>query len=125
MERPRRSNYGTGADRLEMSFDGERYVHGQYCQFLMMKEKFDTRKDIDTYISLANDVMFTQISAKNGTKQFGERAVADMSKEYQQLNDGPIPGKPVFGPINIEELRIGDSNKSLEAVNLIKNDLER
>ena len=44
MERPRGSNYGIGVDRLEMSFDGKIYVHGQHCQFLMMKNKYDTRK---------------------------------------------------------------------------------
>ena len=44
MERPRISNDGTYVDRLEMGFDGKRYVHGQHCQFLMMKNKYDTRK---------------------------------------------------------------------------------
>ena len=37
MERPRRSNALTAMDRLEMSFDGKSYVHGQNCQLLMMK----------------------------------------------------------------------------------------
>ena len=71
MERPRISNSGTGVDRLEMSFDGKRYVHGQHSQLLMIEEKYDTSKDIDTYISLAHDVMFTKMSAKKGIKNFG------------------------------------------------------
>ena len=37
MEIMRRANSGTGMDRLEMIFDGKRYVHGQHYQFLLMK----------------------------------------------------------------------------------------
>ena len=49
-----------------------------------------------------------------------------MFKEFQQLNNGPMPGKPVLGPINNEALSIEDRKKSLAAVNLIKeNDVER
>ena len=46
-----------------------------------------------------------------------------MFKEYQQLNYVPMPGKTVFGSINNEELIGGHRNKSLEAVNLIKEKL--
>ena len=62
MERPRRSNYGTRVDRLEISFDVKRYVHGQHFQLLMMKEKYDIGKDINICMSLAHDVMFALIS---------------------------------------------------------------
>ena len=65
-----------------------------------MKDKYDTSKYIYTYMSLANDVMFTQMSAKKGIKKFGELAVASMFKEYQHMNDRPMTGKPIFGPIN-------------------------
>ena len=30
----------------------------------MMKERYDTSKDIDTYMSLVHDFMFTQMSEK-------------------------------------------------------------
>ena len=43
-----------------------------------------------------------------------------MFKEYQQFNDGPIPGKPVFVPISNAELISEDRKKSLEAVNMIE-----
>ena len=43
-----------------------------------------------------------------------------MFKEYQQLNYGPMSGKPVFRPIKIEELSGEDRKKELEAVNLIQ-----
>ena len=67
-----------------------------------MKEKYGTNKDIDSYMSRAHDAMFTQMSAKKGIENFGEISVAAMFKEYQQFNDGPMPGKPVFGPIDID-----------------------
>ena len=43
-----------------------------------------------------------------------------MLKEHQQLNYGPMTGKPVFGPISNEELSGEDRKKALKAVNLIK-----
>ena len=39
---------------------------------------------------------------KKGIKNLEERAVAAIFKEYQQLNDGPMPGNPVLGQINNE-----------------------
>ena len=68
----------------------------------MMKEKYYTSKDIDTFISCANYVMFTQISEKKGIKHYGELEVTAILTEYQQFNDGPMPGNPVFVPINNE-----------------------
>ena len=118
--RPRRTNAGQGIDRLEMSFDGKLYTHRKHRQFLMTKEKYDINKDMDTYYSLACDVMFTQMNAKKGIKLFGERAVAAMFKEYKQLDKGPMPGKPVFGPISYESLTNQEIREALEAVNLIK-----
>ena len=76
------------------------YLHEQHHKLLTTKDKYYTRKDIDTYMSLEHAIMFPQIPAKKGIKQFGEREVAAMFKEYQQLDDGPIPGNPVSGTIN-------------------------
>ena len=39
---------------------------------------------------------------RKGTKQLGEQSVADMFKEYQQWNNGPMSGNSVFGQINNE-----------------------
>ena len=64
MEFPKRSNAVTGMNRLEIRFDVKRYVHGQHRQLLRTKEKYDTSKCIDTYMSLAYDVMFKQMSEK-------------------------------------------------------------
>ena len=46
----------------------------------MMKNKYDTNKYIDTYMSLAQDGMFKKMSAKKGIKQFGEQSFAAMFK---------------------------------------------
>lgn len=86
----------------------------------MVKEDYDINKDMDSYYTLACEVMFTQMNAKKGIKMFGECAVAAMFKEYKQLNDGPMPGKPVFGPISYDELSQQEIKEALEAVNLIK-----
>ena len=64
MEHHIRSNAGTDVNILEMSFNEKIYVHGQNRQLLTMKDKYDTSKEIDTYMSLAHDVMFTQMSEK-------------------------------------------------------------
>ena len=64
MECTRISNSGTGVDRLEMSFDGKSYVHGKHHQLLMTEEKYYTSNTIDTYMSLAHDVVFTKITEK-------------------------------------------------------------
>ena len=52
------------------------------------------------YMDIAMKVVFTQMPAKKGTKKFGERAIAAMIKEYKQLKDGAVPGKPVIAPID-------------------------
>jgi len=38
----------------------------------------------------AVEVMFTQMNAKKGIRLFGERAIAAIYKEYQQLNEGAL-----------------------------------
>ena len=42
-----------------------------------------------------------------------------MFKEYKQLNEGPIPGKPIFGTINPSDLTPECKKMALEEVNLI------
>ena len=87
---------------------------------MMIKEKFNINEDVDTYQSLSHKVMFTQMNAKKGITLFGERAIAAMFKEYKQLEDGPMPGKPVLAPFNPDGLTPLDEKKTLEAVKLIK-----
>ena len=60
------------------------------------------------------------MNAKKGIKIFLERAIADMFKEYTQLDDVSIPTKQVVAPFNPDGLTPLDRNKTLESVNLIK-----
>ena len=53
-----------GLDRLQMSFDGKAYTHEKERQFLIVDEDYNKDKDMNTYYSIACDVMFTQMSAK-------------------------------------------------------------
>ena len=73
-----------------------------------------------TYMHTATNVIFSQMSAKQGFKKYGERAVAAMIKEFTQLNDGAVPGKPVVVPIDVSTLTPLEKRKALPAINLIK-----
>ncbi len=64
--------------------------------------------------------VFTQMSATQGIKKHGERAIAAIFKELKQLNDGAMPGKPAIAPIPFEDLAATNKKQALEAVNLIK-----
>ena len=60
------------------------------------------------------------MSAKRGIKLFKERAIAEMSSEFAQLDQGVMPGKPVVIPIHPTDIVALDKRQILEAVNLIK-----
>ena len=60
------------------------------------------------------------MNANKGINLFGKIAIADMFKEYKQLYDGPMPGKPLVALFNHYRLTPLDIKKALEAVNLIK-----
>ena len=66
--------------------------------------------------------MFTQMSAKEGIKQFDEKTIAAMVKELKQLNNGAMRGKPVVVPVPIDPSKLTKFEKraALDAVNLIK-----
>ena len=64
--------------------------------------------------------MSTQMPAKKGIKLFGEKAIAAMIKEFEQLDEGAFPGKPVVKPIDPNTLTREEKYKAMEAVNLIK-----
>ena len=62
--------------------------------------------DVTAYMTVAKEVMFTQMSAKSGIYFFCERSIADMFRESKKLNGGKITGKPDFGTINTDRLTI-------------------
>ena len=103
-----------------MSFDGQSYSHNTHRQFMMIKKNYNASEDVDTYQPLSHKVMFSQINAKKGIHLFRERYIAAMFKEYKELDDGPMTGKPVVAPFNPDGLTPLDRKKKLEDVNLIK-----
>ena len=58
--------------------------------------------------------------AKRGSKMFGERAFVAITKEFKQLTEGSMPGKPVIAPVHPKTLTKKDIEQALKAVNLIK-----
>ena len=66
-------------------------------------------------------MLFTQVSAKEGIKRWGEEAIVAIMKELKQLQDGAMPGRPVIEPVNYEDLTDEDKEKrTLEAVTVVK-----
>ena len=65
-------------------------------------------------------IVFNQISATQGVKKHGEKAVAAVFKELKQLDVGAMDGKPVITPIDVKTLTKTEKEQALEAVHLIK-----
>ena len=62
--------------------------------------------------------MFTLMSAKQRIKQFNERAMADIVKEYKQLHE-----MNMFGRLCPEYLTPKQKRDTLRAITMIKNKL--
>ena len=77
-------------------------------------------------MGVAAGVLFTQVnnhaqmSHKAGMKRFGDRALAAMISKYEQLDEGVMPGKTVFGCIDPKNITMEERKRAIEAVNLIK-----
>ena len=56
----------------------------------------------------------------DGIKKFGDATIAALLKEFKQLHEGSVPGKPVVSPINPEALTTQEKRNALNAVTLIK-----
>ena len=113
--RPRRENSGAGVDRLEMSFKGAGY--GTKRSKCFLTERTNDYSDLRDRVM---GIVFTQMSANQGIKKHGDKAVAAVFKELQQLDTGVLPGNPVVAPQDPTELTAKDMREALEAVNLIK-----
>jgi len=102
--RPQRQNAGAGVDRLSPRFGVRSYKS----------------RSVNFHMNRATGVLFTQMSAKRGIKKFGERAVAAMIKEFKQIHEEPMPGKPFVRPVDPHTLSFEQKKQALEAVTLIK-----
>ena len=118
-----------------MCFEGKGY--GSRREFNLItngkKETYNVHNhEYEAYMDIACDVVFahmsdgdelqrySQMPAKKGFKQFGQVDVAAMIKEFTQLNEGAVHGKPVVIPTEAKSLTSLEKRKSLRAVNLIK-----
>ena len=102
-------NKGTGIDRIVMVFYGKTYKSGN---FVFMREQ-ESKDETESLMKLSNDVIFTQISAKAGKKNFGEKVVATMVEDYRQIEKGPMEGKPVSKPNDSGTLSYREMRKVL------------
>jgi hypothetical protein len=132
--RPRRTNAGAGVERLVMDMKGKDYLSYKHKQFMMKSKMNRTKKNViltmmqkkgqnannSNMLKRAVGIMFQQMSAKKGIRTFGERAIAAMIKEFQQLDQGAVPGKPVVDPVDPTTISHDEKRQALEAVNLIK-----
>lgn len=60
------------------------------------------------------------MNAHKGFKRLGQRAVTAMLKEFEQLDCGVFPGKPVVEPVDYDTITKEEMKLVMEAVNLIK-----
>ena len=121
--RPRRTNAGAGVNRIQMDFTGKGYGAQREFHFVTNgKTKTINREEMSqrTFMQMATDIIFTQMSANKGFKKYGQPAIAAIIKEFTQLNNGAVPGKPVVRPVNVSTLTPQEKHKALPAVNLIK-----
>jgi hypothetical protein len=76
-----------------------------------MKTGIDHHKTVKHVVEL----LMTQMTAKQGVKEFGDRAVEAIIKEFTQLNE-----KNVFQPKHFGSLTMEDRKKALRSITLIK-----
>ena len=78
---------------------------------MKMKQGIDHHKMVGHVV----EILMTQMTAKQGVKEFGDRAVEAIIKEFTQLNE-----KNVFEPKHFESLTMEDRKKALRSITLIK-----
>ena len=79
-----------------MDFVGKGYGAKREFNFVTNgeKSKIDVNDDdLSSFMKLACDVIFTQMSANTGINKYEESEVATMINEFTQLNEGTVPGK--------------------------------
>jgi hypothetical protein len=74
----------------------------------------DTAVDLQNHISVVG-VVFNQMGAKAGVKQYGEEAIQTIVAECKQLDD-----KKAFKPCNRKDLTTLERKKALRAITLVK-----
>ena len=137
-ERPRRLAAMRGIDRMEPTLGGkehisyrrklgllqkrqERLTHRAQVCLMMRRIRRETHSE-KQFTQVMTNVTFlsAQMSAKQGFKKFGERAIMAMLKECEQLDRGAFPGKPVVEPMYLNDLTDLERRAAMTVVSLIK-----
>ena len=112
-----------------MDFKGNGYKEKKEFTLVTNGKKVEDAKN--SYMKIARDVIFahmvsepnvqkySQMLAKVGIQKLGQKVVSAMIKEFTQLNERVVTGKPVVVPIDTSTIT-EEKRKALYAVNLIK-----
>ena len=85
----------------------------------------ESKDKIDKFMTVATEILFTQMSTNAGILFFEEKVVTATVKEYRKIYKGPMEGKPVVTIIDSGMLYYKGNRKALDAVNLIKEKISR
>ena len=88
------------------------YTHHTLTLFLRQQQTMSLQSDD---LQTAAGILLTQMSAKKGIKEFGERAVEALLKEFGQLDRKDVLDPIAFGALSREQRM-----KALRAISLIK-----
>ena len=118
------SRYQDAAKKV-MKDENTEIKHKKAMQFFVTEQHEKQRDKNQTWMNIAVkkiNMIFTQMHASKGIKEFGMRAVAAILKELTQLDVGAVPGKNqrVCVPIDPSTLTSEELKQALDAVNLIK-----
>ena len=95
-------------------------IHQQFLSTYKKYFELEESKTDRSYLQTATNVMLNQMSTKRGIELFKERAIAEMYKEFNQLDKGDMSNKPVVLPQDPTKLTRTENREAMEAVNLIK-----
>ena len=110
----RRTKEGSRVEGIQIDFTGKGYGAKHEVNFMIngVKDERETKKhDVMSYMQIACNVVFMQMSADAGIKKHDEATVAAMIKEFTQLNEGAVPGNcgDPYRCINIDSGRKEES----------------
>ena len=114
-----------GVERFEPVFEGPSHDVIKKRVQLFSRETIQGTSSAPNWsrqevMTIAMNVMFTQMQAIRGIKLFGEKAIAAIVKELKQFEHRPMPGKRVVEVIYLDGLTLEEKKQALNAVNLIK-----
>ena len=79
----------------------------------MKESEVTNNKNTHAYMQSEANVMFMQMQANKGINTFGERDITSIMKDFKQLYEGEMSGKPVVIPIKPYELKYEESIQAL------------